>query len=157
MNLSIEQIIGELSTNPFWQIRAVATPDKGKLTAFFQAHPFPKDFQTLLSYSDGFVLFQAGDYRISNLDWILSCKYDPKYKSNFRSMFWEIGYFMGYNLIIDETKSNTDQYLYVGDADVLDNYVKLGTITYFFNGFIKSKGEVPFWKTEGVEKYNLGT
>lgn len=157
MNLTIEQIIKELSTNPFWEISSVTPPDERKLAAFFQAHPFSKDLQTLLSYSNGFVLFQAGDYQISSLEWILSCKYDPKYKSDLRDEFWKIGYFMGYNLVIDETKSNTNQYLYVGDAYVLDDYIKAGTVTDFFNGFIASKGEIPFWKTEGVKKYNLGT
>lgn len=156
MNLSIEEIIKELFGNPFRQVDLAKAPDTGKLSEFFRKHPFPDDFQTLFYHSDGFVLFEAGDYRISDLDWILTCKYDPKYKIDFRNEFWDIGYFMGYSLVIDETKSNINKYLYVGDSCFFDEYVMLGTMTDFFNGFIASKGEIPFWKTEGVKKYNLG-
>lgn len=156
MNLTIEGIIKELFENPFWQVDLTKPPDTGKLSEFFQKHSFPNDFQTLLYHSDGFVLFQAGDYRISDLDWILTCKYNPKYKTDLRNEFWDIGYFMGYSLVIDETKSNTNRYLYVGDSCFLDEYILFGTITDFFNGLIESRGEIPFWKTEGVKKYNLG-
>lgn len=87
MNLSIEEIIKELFGNPFWQVDLMKAPDIGKLSEFFRKHLFPDDFQTLFYHSDGFVLFEAGDYRISDLDWILTCKYDPKYKIDFRNEF----------------------------------------------------------------------
>lgn len=148
-------MIDELMHNSFWGIDKIKTPDPVLFNNFKTAYRLPEDYTQLLSVTDGFVLFQAGDYEIYDIDWVLQYKNEPKYSSGLQKDILCIGYFMEYELMINQKESHTGSYLYAGFASSPDDYVRIGTITDFLNGLIHSKGEIPFWEIEGQEKYRF--
>lgn len=153
--LHINEIINEFLQNPFWNIGKVQAVDEKKYHQFITDFHLPADYMEMMSMTDGFVLFQAGDYRISDIHWVLECKYNKKYDCGFRDEILDIGYFLGYRLLLNQKESDSS-YLYAGDACLADEYVCVGTITDFFNGWIETKGEeLPFWPVEGQTKYNF--
>lgn len=153
--LNIKQIIDEFLENPFWEILNLKTPDQNLLNDFISNYKLPEDYIEFLSLTNGLIFFNAGDFAFNDIDWILEKKYNKKYNSGFKEEILIVGYFMGYELLIDQKESRTQNYLYAGDACTPDNYVKIGTITDFLNGFIQSKGEIPFWEINGKQKFNI--
>lgn len=154
MDRNIQQIMELFLHDPFWAIGKVKTPDKARLQQFAASYRLPEDYIKLLSITDGFVLFGAGDYRIDDIGFVLEW-HEPRTDAGFVEQVLEIGYFMDYALLINQNESQTSSYLYAGDACSLTEFIRIGTITDFFNGLIASKGEIPFWNTEGQELFDF--
>lgn len=147
MKKTIKEIMIEFKQNMFWGLDKVQVPDKSKVNDFISMYAIPDDIKNLLSITDGFVLFNAGDYMIYDIDRILDFR--DKYGTDYINEALDIGYFMGYELLINQNESHTQNYLYVGDACSLDQYVCVGSLTDFLNGFIDVRGEYfPFWEVD---------
>lgn len=143
--MDIKQVLELLIGNDFWGVDKLKPCNLDLYHKFTTAHHLPKDYKQLLSVTDGFVLFHAGDFIIYDMDWIFKCEKKTKYSNDYIKPILNIGYFMERNLVIDQRKANTKNYLFAGNCHSTDEFVCLGTITDFFNGFIQNKGEVPFW------------
>lgn len=161
---NIGEIVDTFLQDPAWGIDNVKQPEKKTLDSFKNTHDLPEDCIELLSKTDGFVLFHAGDYRMSDISWIMECRNDQTYGMRFQKEILEVGYFMEYNLVINLSQSHTQQYLYAGFACENDDFVCIGTITDFFNGFIAHAEtdkygdltvNIPFWETENREKFDF--
>ena len=152
---NIDEIMDLFLHDPFWEIGLVKTPDQAKLHHFAQSYCLPEDYLKLLSISDGFVLFHGGDFRINDIGWTLECKNNPEYQAGFVDDVLEVGCFLEQNLLLNQRESHTSSYLYAGDCCSFTDYVRIGTITDFLNGFIEAKGEVPFWETRDRELFDF--
>lgn len=155
MALNIEQILDLLLKDPFWEVPRLNPPEPAVLESFIHTYRLPEDYVRLLAATDGLTLFQAGDYRIDRMEEITQWKKNPWYSSDYLEDILVVGYFMDYYLVINQRESATSSYLYAGIACSLRDYVRVGTITDFLNGLIKSKGEIPFWETEDQELFDF--
>ena len=154
MNRNIEQIMELFLHDPFWEIGKVKTPDKTQLQQFAASYHLPEDYVRLLSITDGFVLCGAGDYCIDDIACVLAWR-EPRKDAGLLEQALQIGYFMDYDLLINMKESQTDSYLYAGISCSLTDFVRIGTITDFFNGLIASKGDIPFWEEQGQELFDF--
>ncbi len=154
MKRNIRQIMELFLHDPFWEIGKVRTPDKAQLQQFTEQYHLPEDYVELLSITDGFVLFHAGDYCINDIEYILEWR-EPMIDAGLLEQVLEIGYFMEYTLLINLNESQTSSYLYAGDHDSMKDFIRIGTITDFLNGLIESKGEIPFWEERGQELFDF--
>lgn len=155
MNWTIEQIMHEFQHNPIWGMDNQKTPDSEKLEVFKHTYRLPPDYVKMLSFSDGFVLLHGGDYLISAIDWVLECKHNKQYNAGYRDEILRVGCFLESDLIINQKEAGTDSYLYAGYANGIGDYVRVGTMTDFLNGFLEAKGNVPFWEMKNAKKYNF--
>ena len=156
MNRNIEQIMELFRSDPFWELDELKTPDKAQLEKFTALYNLPEDYVKLLSITDGFVLFHAGDYAIHDMAFVSECR-QLNIDTGLLEQVLEIGYFTDYTLLINRKESQTSTYLYAGNSCSMKEYVRIGTITDFLNGLIASKGEIPCWKdceTEGLQNWD---
>lgn len=149
MKKNIHEIMKEFFKNSFWGLDNIKVPDYDAVKAFTDNFALPYDYKELLTITDGFVLFNAGDNIVYDTGYISELKKGGPYISDFKDEILNIGYFMGYELLINQNESSTPNYLYVGDACSFDQFVCVGSLTDFLNGFIDIKGEYfPFWEVD---------
>ncbi len=155
--MNIDEIMQLFQREPFWGLDKVKRPEPALLERFVSQYDLPEDYIRLLSISDGFVLFHAGDYRISDISWTVECYTNPVYGGGtFVDSILEVGMFMENSLLLDQSRSHTANYLFIGDADSTDHYLCVGTITDFLNQLIEEKGEIPFWEAGQTELFSFG-
>lgn len=162
MARTIKEIMELFLTDPQWGIGKVRKSEPRGYQDFLSRYTLPKDYQELLSITDGFVLYHAGDYHIYDMAWASAVKSNPAYANeDQKDEVLEIGYFMDYYLYIDQKKSASSQYLYAGDS-CSTKTVCVGTITDFLNGLIEGTERYgadflpfPFWETEGKPIYKI--
>ena len=77
--MNIDEIMQLFQREPFWGLDKVKRPEPALLERFVSQYDLPEDYIRLLSISDGFVLFHAGDYRISDISWTVECYTNPVY------------------------------------------------------------------------------
>ena len=149
MKRNMKEVMNEFIENPFWGLSSTITPDHDTVRAFTDNYVLPHDYKELLTITDGFVLFHAGDYSVYDICFIVELKKGGIGKPDFKDEMLTIGYFMGYYLLLNQNESHTENYLYAGDAYYYDQYVCVGSLTSFLNGFIDTKGEYfPFWEVD---------
>ena len=153
MARNIEQIMELFQSGPEWGMSKLSPPDKASLLELQKTYPLPEDYVKIQSVTDGFVLFQAGDYRMNDLKFILKTRSWVPYNLGLMDSVVTVGYFMGYDIVINQRESRTASYLYAGDSG--SDFIRIGTITDFFNGLIESKGELPFWESKGQELFDF--
>jgi len=156
MEKDIQRIMIEFAENSFWGLSKMKTPDYDVVRAFIDRFALPHDYKELLKITDGFVLFESGDNIIYDMSYIVEIKKGGMYMPDFKDEMLDIGYFMGYELLINQNESHTDNYLYAGDANSYHQYVCVGSLTSFLNGFIDTKGEYfPFWEVDEKNYINF--
>lgn len=74
MARNIEQIMELFQSGPEWGMSKLSPPDKASLLELQKTYPLPEDYVKIQSVTDGFVLFQAGDYRMNDLKFILKTR-----------------------------------------------------------------------------------
>lgn len=161
MAKTIKEIMDLFLNDPQWEIGKVKKPDPREYADFISRYTLPEDYKELLSITDGFVLYHAGDYRVDEIAWILQVKNNPVYGgTDWKDEILLIAHFMDHYLYIDQSKSDSSRYLYAGDCCSPET-VCVGTITDFFNGLIDVTAQYgenvsfPFWETEGKPIFNI--
>lgn len=136
----------------FLGVQKTKTSDDDVVRAFADNFALPRDYKDLLKFTDGFVLFHAGDYAVYDISFVIELKKGGIYKPDFKDEMLTIGYFMGYNLLLNQSEIHTKNYLYAGDACSYNQYVSVGSLTDFLNGFIDTRGEYfPFWEVDDTK------
>lgn len=85
----------------------------------------------------------------------MECKHNKQYNAGYRDEILRVGCFLENDLIINQKEAGTDSHLYAGYANGIDDYVRVGTVTDFLNGFLEANGNVPFWEMKNAEKNNF--
>ena len=73
MARNIEQIMELFQSGPEWRMSKLSPPDKASLLELRRLIPCRRTMSNQ-SVTDGFVLFQAGDYRMNDLKFILKTR-----------------------------------------------------------------------------------
>lgn len=91
----------------------------GKIESF--KYPFPKQYLELLTFSNGIMFFQSGDYAIYSLEEAL----DYQKALEFDEWIVPIGYFLGETILLNCKESNKECYLYAGSSMLKDEFISL--------------------------------